>query len=81
MKQLNIMSNPKEKAEELFFKYSMKGLEEIKSILNRVVRKNIAKQCAIIAVDEIILEMPMIIGEPNIKRLYWQQVKNELEKL
>lgn len=72
---------PQEKAEELFFKYSIKGLEEIKSILNRVVRKNIAKQCAIIAVDEIILEMPMIIGEPNIKRLYWQEVKKEIEKL
>jgi hypothetical protein len=41
----------------------------------------IAKQCAIIAVDEIILEMPMIIGEPNIKRLYWQEVKKEIEKL
>jgi hypothetical protein len=45
------------------------------------MRKDIAKQCAIIAVDEIILEMPMIIGEPNIKRLYWQEVKKELEKL
>ena len=45
------------------------------------MRKDIAKQCAIIAVDVIILEMPMIIGEPNIKRLYWQEVKKELEKL
>jgi len=68
------MSNPKEKAEELYYKYSMKGLEEIKSVLNRVVRKNIAKQCALIAVIEI-------LNEPDSSEVYWQEVKQELEKI
>jgi len=77
------MSNPKEKAEDLFFKYSMKGLEEIKSILNRVVRKNIAKQCAIIAVDEVVQQLTPIEKAPNNKSAfqYWQEVKKEIEKL
>jgi hypothetical protein len=74
---------PQEKAEELYFKYSMKGLEEIKSILNRVVRKNIAKQCALIAVNEIIDSSPMYYTgfefESNLE--YWQQVKTEIKKL
>ena len=76
---------PQEKEEELFFKYSMTGLEEIKSILNRVVRKNIAKKCAIIAVDELIestLPSCEFGGEINNNTIeYWQQVKNELQKL
>ena len=81
---------PQEKAEELYFKYSMKGLEEIKSILNRVVRKNIAKQCAIIAVDEILKAIPneyldVWQGESNMvindEIEYWEEVKQELKKL
>jgi hypothetical protein len=66
----------KEQANELVNKYS-----ELLSIhiFNGVF--DIAKECALIAVNEIILEMPMIIGEFNIKRLYWQQVKQEIENL
>ena len=66
----------KEQANELVNKYS-----ELLSIHIFNGAFDIAKQCALIAVDEIILEMPMIIGEFNIKRLYWQQVKQEIENL
>jgi hypothetical protein len=74
---------PEEKAEELYYKYSMKGLEEIKSVLNRVVRKNIAKQCAIIAVDEI---LDLNLGCSHDESLwdeaeFYERVKQELEKL
>jgi hypothetical protein len=71
---------PKEKAEELFNKYcyAIRTEETDSGYFTNVIY---AKNCAIIAVDEIILEMPMIIGEPNIKRLYWQEVKKEIEKL
>jgi hypothetical protein len=69
---------PQEKSEELYFKYSMKGLEEIKSILNRVVRKNIAKQCAIIAVDEIINAIEYLDDDSEY---FWEEVKQELQKL
>jgi hypothetical protein len=76
------MLEPKEKAEELYFKYSMKGLEEIKSILNRVVRKNIAKQCALIAVNEI-LKQCFDYRDIDLQASYdyWQEVKTEIKKL
>jgi hypothetical protein len=42
---------------------------------------NDAKQCALIAVDELIIEQTMWQnGEVNPK-LYWQEVKIEIEKL
>ena len=65
----------------------MKAQEKAKLLLVHFLnthynmRKDIAKQCALIAVDEIILEMPLIIGERNVKRTFWQEVKKELEKL
>jgi hypothetical protein len=44
----------KEKAEELFVKFNKDGLYKISSIINRHIRKEIIKQCALIAVDEIL---------------------------
>ena len=60
---------PKEKAEELadtIFKrtYHIKGED--------------AKQCALIAVDEILSH---IYYESKMEYKYWQEVKNEIEKL
>lgn len=73
----------KDKAEELYFKYSLEGLKEIKSILNRVVRKNIAKKCALIAVDEI---LDLNLGCSHDENLwdeaeFYERVKQEIEKL
>lgn len=49
----------------------------------RKVRKNAAKQCALIAVDEIIDANPNLKWfaklEDSIK--YWKEVKQEIEKL
>jgi hypothetical protein len=39
-----------------------------------------AKQCALIAVDEIILEMDSIML-PNPFKQYWKEVKQEIENL
>jgi hypothetical protein len=39
-----------------------------------------SKRCASIAVDEIILEMGSIML-PNPFKQYWQEVKQEIEKL
>ena len=55
---------PKEKAEKLFI-----------TMLSYVSR-NEAKQCALIAVDEIMASKPI---SNSLK--YWQEVKQELEKL
>jgi hypothetical protein len=66
---------PKEKAKELYFK--MHSQEQI-------VSKE-AKQCALIAVDEIINEYPnakpMIVYMTNPRVRYWEDVKKEIEAL
>lgn len=71
---------PKEKARELvdsFKPYSdWNGFDLQRELLN-------AKQCALIAVDEIIKSTPCKFDgyyyEQNFK--YWQEVKQEIEKL
>jgi replication-associated recombination protein RarA len=66
---------PQEKAEDLFMMYVNKGMNQIKPVINRVIRKEMAKQCALIAVDEIIRVLQ------DEQDWYWQEVKKELEKL
>lgn len=65
---------PKKKAQELFDKYYLicqEFTEEIQCSIQ-------AEQCALVAVDEIITNRERIKG---IDKLYWQQVKQEIEKL
>ena len=68
---------PKEKAEQLihnFFpslKYSLK-LELVG------IRKKYAKQCALIAVDEILDASLYYFDEFSPYVIYWQQVKKEI---
>jgi hypothetical protein len=69
---------PKEKAKELVDKFRMNVLDYEGSGLNTFK----AKQCALIAVDEIIEQNNIWIkhtgkGTNN----YWQEVKTEIEKL
>jgi len=68
---------PKEKAEELVDKFYQKApLENIEFYNNDVM----AKECALIAVDEIkgaIGSISVWISTLN----YWQEVKQEIEKL
>jgi hypothetical protein len=67
---------PKEKAEELVLKYL-----RIDNNTKEWFNMHIAKQCALIAVDELIKEQTMWQnGEVN-PVLYWQEVKNEINKL
>jgi hypothetical protein len=74
---------PKIKAEDLFMMYVNKGMSQIKPVINRVIRKEMAKQCALIAVDEIIelayWEYMESMGEKEEK--YWQEVKQEINNL
>jgi hypothetical protein len=62
---------PKEKAEELInkFQQDVQIIEE-----DNDSERFYAKQCALIAVDEI-------IDTPNPMPNYWQEVKQEIEKL
>ena len=65
---------PKEKAEELVDRYSELGIGHPTSLL-------LAKQCALIAVDEIIKETKL--HDKTIyqhgRTFYWQEVKQEIE--
>jgi hypothetical protein len=66
--------SPKEKAEELFTTYRF-----VLSIPNAPLgeyKDQIAKQCALIAVDEISSAIGFSINDE-----YWQEVKQEIEKL
>ena len=66
------MSNSKEKAEELYWKYA-----EILYLLHdvRALKNSYAKKSALIAVDEIIEHCNYA------NKWYWQEVKQEIEKL
>jgi hypothetical protein len=72
---------PKEKALQLIDKFENYSFIDIDK---RISSFNSAKQCALIAVDEIrnILSMPNIPKYyPIVTDEYWEQVKQEIEKL
>jgi hypothetical protein len=66
----------KEKANELYSKY-----DDLlnKDFGNPIVFDNQIKQCALIAVDELIYETQFEV--PNIRQRYWIDVKKEIENL
>ena len=69
---------PKEKAKDLF----VKNFEIIPNYIKQIDAKHIAKQCALIAVDEILAifyndYQSMWLRELN----FWHLVKEEIEKL
>ena len=63
---------PKEKAAELIVNYQLKC---------KSLNYDEAKQCALIAVEEIINHHSQEQGLYRIDTYYWQQVKQEIEKL
>ena len=73
------LMTPIEKANELYSKY-----DDLlnKDFGNPIVFDNQLKQCALIAVDEI-LEMDLPILEEDADEFYdyWEQVKKEINKL
>ena len=78
---------PKDKALELYNKYEQLG----RDFTRGVSMKEFAKQCALIAVDEIIEATNMYqyginnalehIPAKIVKHPYWQEVKQEIENL
>ena len=70
---------PKEKANELVDRYSELGIGHPTSLL-------LAKQCALIAVDEILNNFGSRVGDKThycnyMTIQYYQEVKQEIEKL
>jgi hypothetical protein len=72
------MITPKEKAEKLL-SYYLIYFPEYYNDLEYDYNVEKAKKCALIAVDELIYETQFEV--PNIRQRYWQQVKQEIEKL
>lgn len=70
---------PQEKAKELMDKYINLVPKEFNGM-----DINLAKQCALIVVDEIISEYSVLVIETAFcgkQYLYWKQVKQEIKKL
>jgi len=70
---------PKQKAEELFSKYSYLSKNHVPTLGIKV-----AKQCALIAVDEILNEYETkgtLADWVDYRIAYWREVKQEIEKL
>jgi len=75
-----MVMTPKEKAIELVEKYTELG----KDFTRGVSMKEFAKQCALIAVDEILFALEIDAGnwiKWNETQKFWNQVKQEIEKL
>lgn len=82
---------PKEKAEELVnkyepFVYGFIGSSMLTNTEDQSVIKMNAKQCALIAVNEILNQLSLLELSPlgtytNPKIEYWLEVKQEIEKL
>lgn len=68
---------PKEKAQELIdkFKHPVRWKMGQQDIVDR------AKVCALIAVEEILKDKEIVDGMRVIHDPYWQEVKQEIEKL
>ena len=69
---------PKEKANELYSKY-----DDLlnKDFGNPIVFDNQLKQCALIAVDEIIKALRKDLPIFELGKGFWQEVKHEIENL
>ena len=67
---------PQEKAEELF-----KKMYQVRSVSGSDITKYFAKECALIAVDEILNHHSQEEGLYRIDTYYWQQVIKEIQSL
>ncbi len=74
--------NAKEKAQKLIDKYCSKHWEQKNGSI--IIDLVTSKQCALICVDEIIIELKATAFNYDLEDLplrYWQEVKVEIEKL
>jgi hypothetical protein len=71
---------PKEKAEKLFSEYLI-FFPEFRNNLEYDYNTESAKQCALIAVDELIIEKNKWENGSFYTSKYWDYVKQEIEKL
>lgn len=70
---------PKEKAQELVSMFVTINLSQVNDLVDGI-RIRLAKECALIAVDEITKYLNDILL-PNPFGQYWQEVKQEIHNL
>jgi len=79
------MMTPQEKADELFWKYRpiIAGKQFVTGLVLMSEAKELTKQCALVAVEEILNTLYSIpFGNALDNELeYWNEVKQEIEKL
>jgi hypothetical protein len=77
---------PLEKARELVEKMMLYSYEKIenekntKYIVDNKIKKEYAKQCSLVAVYEI-LKVVSFYNDSQAEVIYWQEVKEEINKL
>ena len=76
-----MITEAQKEAQELFDKFNKEGLHQISSIINRTIRKQIIKQCAIIAVDETINYAKTFGDVTELDITHYEETKQEIEKL
>jgi hypothetical protein len=69
---------PKDKAKELISIYWNTKVET-PHVRESIMSKELATKCALIAVDELIYETQFEV--PNIRQIWWIEVKKEIENL
>jgi hypothetical protein len=73
---------PKEKAESLVNEFRILLMNEDTECGNEILCTSIAKECALIAVDEMLnFQENLIITEGSIAYHYWNDIKTKIEKL
>ena len=75
---------PQEKAEELFWKYRpiIAGKQFVTGLVLMSEAKELTKQCALIAVDEMLdFRNGLYINEGSLAHKYLLDIKQEIEKL
>ena len=72
---------PKNKAEELINSYRIILMNEDTECGNEILCTSIAKQCALIAVDEILRSHHNLYGVNNKQVKFYSEVQQEIEKL
>jgi hypothetical protein len=80
------MISPKDKAEELVNQYRILFMNNGGDYVDELLVSMLSKQCALVAVDEIIEATTKIVDGGEGWQLvesnpYWQEVKQEIESL
>jgi hypothetical protein len=76
-----MITEAQKEAQELFDRFNKEGLHQISSIINRTIRKQMIKQCAIISINETIKYAKTFGDVTELDIVHYEETKQEIEKL